>query len=169
MGRFHSGFPRRVTPCQLLEAMVYIERSVVDSSFIGPNCKLTLDSLWLSRTSSQEASRELIRIYYNRLSLANYFFSSYKEGWKTDRGMVFMTYGLPNQIFRYGLNEVWVYGKMSGRKSTRFHFRYQPGSASPNDFVMDYLRSNNLKWKAITDGWRIGKPFIYDEEDEEGN
>ncbi len=169
LGQFHNGFPKRITSCQLLESMVYIEPGVVDSNFICSNCKLTLDSLWLSRTGNQEASRELIRIYYNRLFLSNYFFSSYKEGWKTDRGMVFMVYGLPNQIFRYGLNEVWVYGKMSGKKSTRFHFRYQTGSASPNDFVMDYRRSSNLKWRTITDGWKNGKPFIYEEEeDEEG-
>ncbi|SDC87508.1 GWxTD domain-containing protein [Williamwhitmania taraxaci] len=167
LGRFTTGFPRRVSPNQLVESMVYIESRVTDSGFTATNSKLLLDSLWLSRTGNHEASRELIRIYYNRLFLANYYFSSYKEGWKTDRGMIFMVYGLPTRIFRYGLNEVWIYGHASGKKSTRFHFRYKPGSASPNDFVLDYMRSSNLKWSVIEDGWKKGKPFIYEEEDED--
>ena len=167
LGRFTTGFPSRISPDQLLESMVYIEPGVADSGFVVTNNKLLLDSLWLSRTGDHEASRELIRIYYNRLFLANYYFSSYKEGWKTDRGMIFMVYGLPNRIFRYGLNEVWIYGHASGKKSTRFHFRYKQGSASPNDFVLDYMHSSNLKWRTIEDGWKKGKPFIYEEEDEE--
>ena len=167
LGRFPEGFPRRVTSTQLLESMVYIELRVADSGFVAENHKLMLDSLWFARTGDHEASRELIRIYYIRLFLANYFFSSYKEGWKTDRGMVYMVYGLPNRVFRYGLNEVWIYGRASGKKSTRFHFRYRPGSASPNDFVLDYLHSSNFKWRTIQDGWTKGKPFIYEEEEEE--
>lgn len=167
LGRFNAGFPKIATNEELLAPMVYIQPNIHDSLLRAANKKLLLDSLWLARAGDHESARELIRIYYNRLFLANYFFSSYTEGWKTDRGMVFMIYGLPNQIFRYGLNEVWVYGTGKGQKLTRFHFVYQQGGASPNDFVLDYRRSSNLKWSMIQQGWSHGKPFIFDDEDDD--
>jgi hypothetical protein len=167
IGNFNLGFPKIVTNEELLPPMVYIQPNIGDSLLLRGNKKLLLDSLWLARAGDHEGARELIRIYYNRLFLANYFFSSYLEGWKTDRGAVFMIYGLPNRIFRYGLNEVWVYGTGKGQKTSRFHFVYRQGGASPNDFVLDYRRSSNLKWLVIQQGWSHGKPFIFDDEDED--
>ncbi|HUW05185.1 MAG TPA: GWxTD domain-containing protein [Williamwhitmania sp.] len=167
LGSFNLGFPKIVTNEDLLAPMVYIQPNINDSLLLSANKKLLLDSLWLARAGDHESARELIRIYYNRLFLANYFFSSYMEGWKSDRGMVFMMYGLPNRIFRYGKNEVWVYGTGKGQKLTRFHFVCRQGGASPNDFVLDYRRSSNLKWSQIQQGWSRGKPFIFDDEDED--
>ena len=46
------------------------------------NRKIALDNFWLGFTNNVERSRELVRIYYNRVLYANYFFSSYKEGWQ---------------------------------------------------------------------------------------
>ena len=48
-----------------------------------PNKKLAVDEFWLRAANKNvELARDLIRIYYNRAYLANYYFTSYKEGWK---------------------------------------------------------------------------------------
>ncbi len=53
--------------------------------------------------------------YYRRINFANVNFSHYTEGWKTDRGMVYITLGAPNNIDRHPFDydskpyEVWEY------------------------------------------------------------
>jgi GWxTD domain-containing protein len=68
---------------------------------VTPDEKLRLwNDFWLKRdptpgTPENEAKRE----YYRRIEYANVHFSILrKEGWLTDRGMVYITYGEPDQI-----------------------------------------------------------------------
>jgi len=43
---------------------------------------------------------ELLDEYYRRINYANTSFGGFQEGWKTDRGMVFVLFGAPNDIDR---------------------------------------------------------------------
>ncbi len=53
--------------------------------------------------------------YYRRVAYANEHFSHYIEGWRTDRGMVFIILGAPNNVDRHPFDydskpyEVWEY------------------------------------------------------------
>jgi len=65
---------------------------------------------------------ELLNEFYQRVSEANFKFSSrFKEGWETDRGMILITYGRPDEIDnrRYSTSKlphiIWIY-KKSDRK-----------------------------------------------------
>jgi GWxTD domain-containing protein len=57
--------------------------------------------------------------YYRRINYANENFSHYTEGWRTDRGMVYITLGPPNNIDRHPFDydskpyEVWEYYEMN--------------------------------------------------------
>ncbi len=57
--------------------------------------------------------------YYRRVAYANENFSHYVEGWKTDRGMVFIILGPPNNVDRHPFEydskpyEVWQYYNLS--------------------------------------------------------
>ena len=59
--------------------------------------------------------------YYNRVAYANQKFGHYLEGWKTDRGMVYILYGPPDYIDRHPLDteskpyEVWEYYEINKR------------------------------------------------------
>ena len=44
---------------------------------------------------------EIFDEYYGRIAFANAHFSSYIEGWKTDRGMVFILLGPPDNVDRH--------------------------------------------------------------------
>lgn len=62
---------------------------------------------------------ELMDEYYRRIEFANKNFSHYLEGWKTDRGMVFVIFGEPNNIERRPFEidskpyEVWTYYELN--------------------------------------------------------
>jgi hypothetical protein len=53
--------------------------------------------------------------YYARVAYANRNFKQYMEGWKTDRGMVLIRFGSPQNVERHPFNseskpyEIWYY------------------------------------------------------------
>jgi GWxTD domain-containing protein len=57
--------------------------------------------------------------YYRRIAFANENFSHYIEGWRTDRGMVYIILGAPNNIDRHPFEydskpyEVWEYYELN--------------------------------------------------------
>ena len=96
---FGPDFPTMTSPETLIPPMAYIaSKEELDSMLTAEKPKLALDNFWLSRTNSIERSKELIRIYYNRTLFANFYFTSYKEGWLTDRGMIYIVYGPPDKV-----------------------------------------------------------------------
>jgi GWxTD domain-containing protein len=58
---------------------------------------------------------ELMEEYYRRVEIANQNFGTFQEGWKTDRGMVYIILGPPNEVERHPFEqdskpyEVWTY------------------------------------------------------------
>ena len=59
--------------------------------------------------------------YYNRVAYANQKFGHFIDGWKTDRGMVYIIYGPPDYIDRHPLDveskpyEIWEYYDVNRR------------------------------------------------------
>ena len=63
----------------------------------------------------KEPNNELMEEYYARVDYANKNFGGYMDGWKTDRGMVFIEFGPPQNIERHPFDadnkpfEIWYY------------------------------------------------------------
>jgi GWxTD domain-containing protein len=85
--------------------------------------KAAIDKFWLTIGGSNERARELLKRYYGRVKEANKYFSSYTQGWKTDRGMIFIIYGHPTNNYRASGAEVWVYGTEGSPSAQRFVFK----------------------------------------------
>ncbi len=73
-------------------------------------------SFWAKRDPDPKTpENELMEEYYNRVEYANKNFSAYFEGWKSDRGMVFIRFGAPQQVERRPFDanskpyEIWYY------------------------------------------------------------
>jgi GWxTD domain-containing protein len=77
-------------------------------------------SFWASRDPTPSTKRnEALIEYYRRIAYANEAFRVPQlEGWATDRGMVYLTLGLPDYIERESFAagskplEAWVYNSM---------------------------------------------------------
>lgn len=103
-------YPRFVTAEELIEPLRYISTSEeMEQIEDREDKKEALDRYWMKVTRSQEKAKMVIRDYYRQVSEANRLFTTYKEGWKTGQGMVFVLYGVPDQVFREDEREVWVY------------------------------------------------------------
>lgn len=65
--------------------------------------------------SPNNEENEVFDEYFRRVNFANENFSNYNEGWKTDRGMVYIILGTPNNINRHPFEydskpyEIWEY------------------------------------------------------------
>ncbi len=77
---------------------------------------------WKKRDPSPNSERnEAMEEYYGRVAYANKNFSHYKDGWRTDRGMVFIMFGVPSNIDRHPFDsnakpyEVWYYNDLNYR------------------------------------------------------
>ena len=118
------------------------------------DAKLELDRFWLARTEDKDRARVLISTYYNRIQLANEFFTTYKEGWKTDRGIIFTIFGKPTTVQKTETYEYWYYKRTSERNFVEFTFDKVNG--------MYLLRRNPAythPWNVEIFAWRSGRVY----------
>ncbi|MFC1527883.1 GWxTD domain-containing protein [Candidatus Neomarinimicrobiota bacterium] len=72
--------------------------------------------LWKNRDPSPDtAINELMNEYYKRVAYSNIHFDSFIDGWETDRGMIYIIFGPPDEINRFLIQqrsepyETWQY------------------------------------------------------------
>lgn len=126
------------------------------------NKKAAIEKFWLNSTGSQERAKEIIRKYYNRIQDANYFFTSYLEGWKTDRGMIYLIYGSPNVIYRTLTSETWIYGEENNINSLSYYFSKVNNPFTSNDYTLERSVVYKQSWYTAVDIWRQGRTYLQD-------
>ncbi|MCR9154739.1 MAG: GWxTD domain-containing protein [Bacteroidetes bacterium] len=125
--------------------------------------KKWIDDFWIRRGGSSERARNLVANYYQRVEAANRNFSSYLEGWKTDRGIVYIIYGPPNAVYRSSSGEAWVYGNESSALSYYFNFIHLENPFTDNDYSLDRSSEYRYGWGQAVEAWRRG--HIYNSKD----
>ena len=158
---FGKNFPLAKTSEEMLPPLVYLsspqEFRELESAV---NRKLAIDNFWLRNSSSNtDDARELIRVYYNRVLFSNLWFSGSKEGWKTDRGMIYIIFGAPDKIERSIDTEKWIY--FDRKKSARLEFIFdrQDNFFSDTEFKLRRSLSSTSIWAEAVRSWRNGKIY----------
>lgn len=121
--------------------------------------KARMDAFWLENAGSKERARELIRTYYSRVEEANYYFTSYMPGWKTDRGLIHIIFGNPKKIFRGPDFEKWLYGEENNLNSLSFTFNRDRDAISENHFILARDMSYRTFWDRAVQSWRSGRIY----------
>jgi len=157
---FDEYFPNVRTSEIMIKAVRYICSSTEYKKLINSDFpKSDIDNFWLSRTGSKDRAREIIRKYYTRVENANIHFSSYKEGWKTDRGMISIIFGNPGLINKYKDSEIWIYGDNNNLNSLTFRFIKEINPFSDNDYRLIRSISYKSHWYKAVDSWRSGRAY----------
>ena len=128
---------------------------------VAKNKKNSLDDFWLKAAGNMPRAKELIRIYYNRVQYANRFFTSFTEGWRTDRGMVYTVFGPPGTIFKTDTSERWIYGTGYSSMPLEFVFNQYIIPLSDNHFILDRKPEYQPYWRRAVNSWRKGKVYSY--------
>ncbi len=171
---FGSDFPSMRNPETMIEPLAYLANSDEMSAMrSSEKPKLALDDFWISRAGNVEKARELIRIYYSRVLYSNYYFTSFKEGWRTERGMIYIVYGPPDKVYKTSEGETWGYRKpvisssWGGRYTVKeeylfFTFRTRPNRFSDNDYYLSRSEALITFWDQAIASWRKGIVFRLD-------
>ncbi|MDI1355250.1 MAG: GWxTD domain-containing protein [bacterium] len=122
--------------------------------------KGAIDAFWLDKGGSKERARELLKQYYGRVKEANKSYSSYTQGWKSDRGMIYIVFGPPSTIYRGMRDEVWIYGNDLNATVLRFVFNKTQNPFTENDFVLERSPYYKESYYAAVEYWRQG--LIYE-------
>jgi GWxTD domain-containing protein len=153
--RFHDGFPEIKTTSELVVPLRYIStRAEYDRITEADDQKEAVDEFWLTTAGNTERAKTLIQKYYSNVQEANYYFTSYHEGWKTDRGIIYIIFGRPDYVYRSTDREEWIYGEPEHRNSLRFDYVKVRNPFTDNDFML--LRTPSLKdpWYITVQSWR---------------
>ncbi len=157
---YDEHFPEPQTPQELISPLVYItSREEFYSLEKATNQKEALDRFWLQIAENPDRAKELIRIYYNRIKESNEYFSSYLEGWKTDRGIIFTIFGFPDIVYKYQNSEIWIYGEENNLMSLNFSFFKLENPFTDNDFSLDRSPIYRNNWNQAVDVWRQGRVY----------
>lgn len=85
--------------------------------------KQAIDRFWLKNINNKQEARNVIELYYTRVEEANKRFSNFKEGWKTDRGMIYILFGEPFHTRDRLRTLTWYYSYNLENPEYRFQFR----------------------------------------------
>ncbi|MDJ1502382.1 GWxTD domain-containing protein [Xanthocytophaga agilis] len=151
-------YPRYTHPQDLVEPLIYIstknELKELQTTTIP---KKTLDTYWLRLTSNSETrAKRSIRAYYRRVATANRLFSSYKEGWKTDMGMIYIVLGQPDQVTRLKDKEVWTYTQNANFSEINFTFMRRPNAFTEEAYELVRYVEYEPIWYPVVEEWRKG-------------
>ena len=155
---FNDDFPAFTSPEPLIESLRYLcTRSEYNDLSAKMDKKKAIDDYWLAKAGNNERGRKLIRTYYNRTLMANKLFTSYLEGWKTDRGMIYIIFGPPQKVYRDKMYETWRYSVSEGMPVIQFNFNKIQNAFSENDFELERNLNYQSIWYQAVDTWRSGR------------
>ena len=115
------GLPRSVKDLDLaIDQLRYIakegEMSPMQDAKTEEEKQAKFLEFWKKRDPNPNTPRnEKMELFYARVDYANRHFSHYREGWRTDMGMIYIIFGPPSDVSRHPFEvdtkpyEVWRY------------------------------------------------------------
>lgn len=155
-------YPQMALLGDLIEALAYIayetEIEHIRSGETLTEKKRRFDAFWGSLVPNRNAAANLIKLYYGRIEEANLYFTGYKEGWKTDRGMVYVVLGPPLYVERRVDTETWHYSYAEQNPVRTFVFEEAQEFRDDafEHFILDRRAFYQQEWIRALDLWRSG-------------
>ncbi|ELR71242.1 hypothetical protein C900_02857 [Fulvivirga imtechensis AK7] len=150
-------YPKLARLEHLTEPLIYIttrEENLKLKDINGD--KREFDKFWLDLTNSPERARTIIKNYFDRVEQANRLFTTYKEGWKTDRGMIYIIFGPPDEVNKNINGESWTYLASPALPKLNFEFIRTETIFAPTYALIRDKSYANIWYRAI-DLWRKGR------------
>ena len=118
------------------------------------NRELAIENFWYNAAGDIERALNKKEMYNERVEMANKLFTSYKAGWKTDRGMIYIVMGPPDRVHYFEESEEWIYGNPSNIESMRFRFVRKQEPFKYKNFVLERKEKYRLPWYKAVENWK---------------
>ena len=159
-----ASFPQITTLDEMVEALVYVARRQeldhIRAAETTEEKKRRFDAFWGALIPEASRAANLLKLYYSRVEEANLLYTTYKEGWKTDRGMVYILFGSPLYVDTQLEYEVWRYSYDEYDNIGSFAFTRRRLYASGGLFEAYLLNrdpSYEAGWRRALRRWRRGE------------
>ena len=158
-----AGFPRVVHLDQLIEALTYLatdgEMDQIRSAPDAVSRKDAYDAFWGRTVGDPALAARTLERFYGRIEEANRQFSSFKEGWKTDRGMIYVVMG-PPLYAEDSVDELrWFYSydeRNAGRYFVFERVRGFPDELDLPQYSLQRSMEQEREWRLAVQRWRRG-------------
>ena len=121
------------------------------------NKKELFEQFWLNITKSESKAKRGVKEYYKRVRETNTMFTTYKEGWKTDMGMIYIVLGPPSKVFLKNDGIMWIYNKSYELPRIAFFFTQINTAFSENHYVLVRKAEYQNLWFRTISLWRSGR------------
>ena len=156
----HSYFPYVKTVSSMVKPMRFITtKQEYEGLVSSENLKKDVDEFWFKVAGNAERASDIIEDYFTRVEIANRYFTSHTQGWKTDRGLIYIIYGQPTSITRNENTENWRYTEKTNVMSAEFNFLKVGNEYSNNDYILNRSTGYKSGWYRSIDSWRQGKVY----------
>ena len=152
--KFYDGFPEIGSVEQMRGSLRYITTDAEFREMQKQPARVAVDDFWVKVTGHPERALQQIKRYYSRVEDANRFFTLSEEGWKSDRGMIYIVYGPPSVVYKNALSEEWTFGEMGNPLSVRFLFNLEVKDDDCSDYVLVRSDSYRSSWHLAVSNWR---------------
>ena len=158
---YEPSYPKIKNSEHMILATRYImAKKEFENCISASDKKAAIDKFWVDLGGSNERATELIRKYYGRVQEANKLFTSFQEGWKTDRGMIYMVFGAPSNVTKRKNGEIWTYGEIGNPSSIIFTFIKVINPFTDNDYTLERNEIFKMPWYQAVDMWRQGRIYL---------
>ncbi len=145
------GFPDVRTVREMAEPLVYLMRERDFRNMMRmsdpDSIRREIDRFWLRDMNPRQA-REQIERFYTRVEEANRLFSTFKEGWKTDMGLVYILLGPPVYVESSIDAMIWHYSH--NRMDPRTVIIFERARVTSNSWPFQhYILSRNRFYQSI--------------------
>ena len=148
-------YPRTKSVEELIEKLKYIctgdEYKELNES---DDKKTAFNEFWLGHIDDKDRASETIKKYFRSVKFANALFTDYKNGWKTDRGMIYIAFGPPQVVTQKEDVEIWEYKTFDG--DLKFTFAKTRNLFVQYHYSLIREKSLNKAWFTAVQKWRTG-------------
>lgn len=157
--KFGDDYPTVTHTDEMIGPLRYLTTKQEYAKIISsPSTGEAIEKFWIERAGNKERGRQLIKIFYSRVGDANKNFTSYLEGWKTDRGMIYIIFGKPDRMEKDDKQETWTYNSVAGNSGVLdFVFTKINNPFTENDFILIRSPHYEMPWYSTVDNWRQGR------------
>tara|TARA_R110002111_G_scaffold888_3_gene6485 strand:- start:1154 stop:2401 length:1248 start_codon:yes stop_codon:yes gene_type:complete len=153
-----KAFPKVSTWEEMIQMVAYIStRKEHETLLAAENKKIALDEYWIRMTRDEDAAKSLIKEYFRQVEFANILFTDFKEGWATDRGMVYIIMGPPQEVYFNLDKETWVYLAQDSNSKITFTFARVKNILTPQYYTLNRSRAYQPVWFKTITAWRNGR------------
>ena len=151
-------FPLTKTFDKVLEPLIYIStRAETDAIKNATDPKAAFEQYWIKLTKIPSLATSTVRKFYERVERANYLFTNFEEGWKSDMGLIYIIYGPPNDVYKSEEIIDWVYNRDLTMPTVRFSFYKVKNVFTDHHYTLLRKKNYDKNWFKSVELWRKGK------------